>query len=483
MPSTSPPKENDKGTYALISLGCPKNLVDSERMAGLLKLDGYRLVDEPASEISRVDFVVINTCGFIDSARAESFDVIGEMVRLKEKGAIRGLIVAGCLAQRNREQLLDDYPEIDQLVGVFGRDEIATAADRILGGLSDQRTIFRPAPSRPLSDGQRLRITPRHLAFLKIAEGCNRQCSFCAIPQLRGPYASKPIDEIVTEAEELAADGVKELVLVAQDTSFYGKDTHGEPRLAELLGRLDRVEGLAWIRLMYLYPLHITDELIDRLASAERILPYLDIPLQHINDDVLRRMRRRVTRAQTEQLIEKLRRRIDRLVIRTTLIAGFPGETESQFEELHEFVRWGQFERLGAFAFCKEPGTPAADLDGHLPEEVKQDRRDRLLATQQEIAFAWNESQVGRRMDVIIDRYIPEQENAYVGRGFADAPEVDGVVYVTGESLDVGEIVSCEIVATADYDLIGVALGDETDDPSGPTRRTKNRRAKKRRRR
>ena len=249
---------------------------------------------------------------------------------------------------------------------------------------------------------------------------------------MRGPYASKPIEQVVAEAEELAADGVRELVLVAQDTTFYGLDIDGQPRLAELLRRLEEVDGLAWIRLMYLYPMHITDELIEVIAGGSKILPYLDLPLQHINDEVLQRMRRRVDRRQTEQLLDRLRQRIDSLVLRTTLMTGFPGETEEQFEELLDFVRRRRFERLGVFAFCNEPGTPAAELDGHLPEEVKQARRDRLMAAQQEIAFAWNASQVGRRLDVMIDRRIPGEPNAYVGRSYADAPEVDGQVYVTG---------------------------------------------------
>ena len=266
--------------------------------------------------------------------------------------------------------------------------------------------LFRPAPSQPLPDTGRLRITLPHLAYLKIAEGCNRLCSFCSIPRMRGPYASKPIEQVAAEAEELAADGVRELVLVAQDTTFYGLDIDGRPRLAELLRRLEQVDGLAWIRLMYLYPAHVTDELIEVIASSRKILPYLDMPLQHINDEVLQRMRRRIGRRETEQLLERLRGRIDSLVLRTTLMTGFPGETEEQFEELLDFVRRWRFERLGAFAYCDEPGTPAAELDGHLPEEVKQARRDRLMEVQQEIAFAWNASQVGRQLDVMIDRCI-----------------------------------------------------------------------------
>jgi ribosomal protein S12 methylthiotransferase len=446
------PKKAPRRTYALVSLGCPKNLVDSERMAGQLERDGYRMVAEPDG----ADLVVVNTCGFIGDARAESYRTIEEMLRLKERGRLGRVIVAGCLAERDKAQLLEKYPEIDQLVGVFARDEIAEAIGRMARGEEEQRLLFRPAPSRPLPDLGRRRITLRHLAYLKIAEGCNRLCSFCSIPQMRGPYASKPIEQVVAEAEELAADGVRELILVAQDTTFYGIDVYGEPRLAELLRQLDGVKGLAWIRLMYLYPMHVTDELIEVVAGGGKILPYLDLPLQHISDTVLQRMGRRVGREETEQLLDRLRERIDSLVLRTTLMAGFPGETEQEFEELLDFVRRRRFERLGAFAFCNEPGTSAERLDGHLPEDIKQGRRDRLMAVQQEIAFEWNTSQVGRRLDVIIDGPVPGEPNAFVGRSYADAPEVDGQVYVTGEGYTPGQIVACDIVATRDYDLIGI---------------------------
>lgn len=446
--------EYAKATFALVSLGCPKNLVDSERMAGLLRRGGYRLVTDPG----QADVAVVNTCGFIADARDESFRAIAEMVKLKREGKLRGIVVAGCLAERQREALLAEFPEVDQLLGVFAREEIATAADRLIGGLAEQQAVFRPAPTRPLPDTERLRITPRHLAFLKISEGCNRTCSFCAIPSMRGPLASKPIEEIVAEAGQLAADGVRELVVVAQDTTAYGLDLYGRARLAELLARLDLVDGLAWIRLMYLYPLFVTDELLEVVAGARKILPYLDLPLQHTSDEVLRRMRRAVNRQQTEALVDRLRERIPNLVLRTTLIAGFPGETREQFQELVAFVRRRRFERLGAFAFSPEPGTPAAELDGQLPDHVRQKRRDRLLAVQQEIAFAWNRAQVGRRLDVILDAAVPDQPGAFVGRSYADAPEVDGVVYASGEHLAIGQIVPCEIVGARGYDLVAAAL-------------------------
>ncbi len=459
-----PPKTSRPRTYALISLGCPKNLVDSERMAGLLAHDGYEMVRSPDG----ADLVVINTCGFLSDARAESYGAIEEMLRLKRRGRLGRVIVSGCLAERDREALLERFPEIDQLLGVFARDEIALVCsplsrEREKGVIDSldqpaQRAVFRPAPSRPPADTGRSRLTLKHLAYLKIAEGCNRLCSFCSIPRMRGPYASKPIDQAVAEAEELAADGVRELVLVAQDTTFYGLDTFGRPRLAELLRRLDAVEGLAWIRLMYLYPMHVTDELIETIAGGSKILPYLDIPLQHVSDEVLQRMQRRVDRQGTEQLLDRLRSRIDRLVLRTTLMVGFPGETDGQFDELAEFVRRRRFERLGVFGFSSEPGTPAELLDGAVPEEVKADRRDRLMAIQQEIAFAWNASQVGRRMDIMIDQSVPGQRNAWIGRSYADAPEVDGQVYVTGKRLTPGRIVPCEIVAAQGYDLVAAVI-------------------------
>ena len=354
----------DKGTYSFVSLGCPKNLVDSERMLGLLQLDGYRLVHEPAG----ADFVVVNTCGFIERARDESYATIREMLALKQQGKTRGVIVSGCLAEREKEALLETHPDIDHLVGVFGREQVTKVADRLIGGLDEQRTVFQPAPSRPLSDRARLRITPRHFAFLKISEGCDRLCTFCAIPKMRGKHATKPIEEVIAEAEELAADGVRELVIVAQDTTYYGLDLYGQTRLVELLERLEEVRGIEWIRLMYLYPMYFGDDLIAQIARSKKIVPYLDLPLQHINDTMLRRMQRRVSRAATEELLAKLRAAIPGLVLRTTFITGFPGETEEQFEELVEFAEAQRFERLGVFTYSFEPDTPAARLPDHLDD-------------------------------------------------------------------------------------------------------------------
>lgn len=447
-----------KGSYAFVSLGCAKNLVDSERMLGLLKLDGYELVADPDG----ADFVVVNTCGFIEQARDESFAAIDEMLALKKAGKTRGVIVSGCLAERQREDLLNDRPDIDSLVGVFGREEVTKVADRLLGDLDEQRSVFRPAPIRALPDTSRLRITPRHFAYLKISEGCDRLCTFCAIPKMRGKHATKPMEEVIVEAKELAADGVRELIIVAQDTTYYGMDLYGEPRLAELLRQLDEIEGVDWIRLMYFYPMYITDELVDVLANAKKILPYIDMPLQHINDNMLRRMSRRVTRSQTEALIQKLRDRIPNLTLRTTLITGFPGETEDEFAELVQFVEQQKFDHMGVFTYSFEPDTPSGRLPDQISDEVKEDRRERLMAAQQPIAFERSQQQLGRQVEVILDQPVDGEENVWVGRSKADAPDVDGVIFVTGgeQALASGNMVLCEIVASQGYDVAAVAISD-----------------------
>lgn len=453
-PSPSVPETDGpvKGTYAFVSLGCPKNLVDSEKMLGSLAIDGYTLVPDPAES----DFVIVNTCGFIESSRQESKSVIQEMLDLKKAGKTRGVIVAGCLPERLEEGgLVNEMPEIDHVVGVFGRDEIAKVADRLVGGLSEQRELFRPAPIKALDDRARLRITPAHFAYLKISEGCNRTCTFCSIPMMRGRHVTKPIEMVIEEAKELAADGVRELNLVAQDTTYYGMDLYGEVRLVELLKELDKVEGLDWIRLMYLYPEHFSDELIDQIVASPKIIPYLDMPLQHVSTPVLKRMQRRVNSEQTKELVGKLRERVPNLVLRTTFIAGFPGETQEQFEELRDFVAETRFERMGVFTYSVEPGTPATKLDGHLPEEVKAARRDELMELQQQIAFEHADSMVGFELDVLIDDQV--DENVYQGRSFADAPEIDANVFVSGENLEIGSMVPVEIVRREDYDLIGVA--------------------------
>ena len=457
-----------KATFSFVSLGCPKNLVDSERMLGLLAQDGYGLVPDS----NAADMVVINTCGFIESARQESLGVIREMLDRKRAGQIKGVIVAGCLAERQREMLLEEVPEVDQIVGVFGREEIVKVADRVMGGLREQRSIFRPAAVRAQDDSARLRITPRHLAYLKVSEGCDRLCTFCAIPYMRGKHVSKPIEAVVAEAKELAADGVRELNLVAQDMTYYGLDLYGKPRLADLLRAVDEVEGIDWVRVLYNYPMYVTDELVETLASCSKVLPYLDMPLQHANDRMLKIMNRRHTRAQTEEIIGRLRAGIPGLVLRTTFVVGFPGETEAEFEDLLAYVRESKFERLGVFPYSFEADTPSARLPGHLPEEVKAGRRDRIMEAQQPIAFAFNESLVGRTLDVLIDG--PGGDGLWTGRTFADAPDVDGITTVAGRDLRAGDLVPCEIVAADGYDTIARAIGE------APPRRGKRARPKAR---
>jgi ribosomal protein S12 methylthiotransferase len=460
--------ENNKPTrtFAFVSLGCPKNLVDSERMLGKLAQDGYALTPDPDG----ADVVVVNTCGFIEPARQESLAVIREMLTLKDEGRVGAVVVAGCLAERKKDELLTEVPGVDQIVGVFGREEIAEVVERAARpvalsvkargahGEAEQRSLFRPAPVKALEDTARLRITPRHYAYLKISEGCDRLCTFCAIPGMRGKHVTKPIEQVVREARELAADGVRELILVAQDTTYYGMDLYGRVRLAELLRELDQVDGLVWIRVLYAYPVHFTDELIDTLAGSRKIVPYLDMPLQHINDRVLRRMQRRVNRKATETLLDRLRADIPNLALRTTFIVGFPGETEAEFEELCDFVRASRFERAGVFPYSFEPDTPATRLDGHLPDEVKTERRNRLMEIQQEIALDCSRRQVGKQLEVLVDGPDPEVPNHLLARSPADAPDIDCVVRVKGKGLHAGDLVRVKVTAADGYDLIARAV-------------------------
>jgi ribosomal protein S12 methylthiotransferase len=455
LPLSSDTAVAPKGSYAFISLGCPKNLVDSERMLGKLAQDGYAL--QPNAD--GADVVVINTCGFIEPARQESLGVIREMLALKKAGKIGSVVVAGCMAERQRDVLLENVPEVDQIVGVFGREEIASVVDRAVAQITEQRSVFRPAPVRALEDTARLRITPRHYAYLKISEGCDRVCTYCAIPKMRGKHITKPIEEVVREARELVADGVRELILVAQDTTYYGLDLYGRVRLAELLKELDKVDGIEWIRILYVYPEHVTDELLDTLGNSKKIIPYLDMPLQHINDRVLRRMVRRVDRAATEKLITKLRQAMPGLAMRTTFIAGFPGETESDYEELKQFVKEQKFERAGVFPYSLEPGTPAEKLDGHMPEEVKAARVAGIMEVQQSVAFDYAQAQIGLEHAVVIDGPDPEFAQHFRGRTYADSPDIDCEVRVKGKNLRGGDFVNVKVTAADGYDLVGKAVG------------------------
>jgi ribosomal protein S12 methylthiotransferase len=460
QPKQLPGEENphSRGRYAVISLGCPKNLVDTEQMLGRLDQDGYQMVDS----VDAADFVVVNTCGFIDSAREESLGAIDEMLALKKQGKIRNVVVTGCLAERQQGKLLEARPEIDAMVGVFGRNEIVSVIDQLQSGREEQQKVFRPASIKPLSDAVRSPVTPRHFAYLKISEGCDRLCTFCAIPKMRGKHYSKPIEQVIDEAKRLGDSGVREVVIVAQDTTYYGKDLYGEPRLSDLLVELDKIDSIDWIRLMYFYPMYIDDRLIETLAGAQRVLPYIDMPLQHASDTMLRRMARKTTRGLQEQILGKLREGIDNLVMRTTMIAGFPGETDEDFAELIDFAQQQRFEHLGVFTYSIEEDTPAAKLPNRVPAHIAQRRHDQLMQLQQSIAFEWSQSRVGSSEDVIIDSPLPDQPGVWIGRSRAEAPDIDGVIYVSGadqeSSLDVGSIVRCEIVAADGYDLVAAPL-------------------------
>jgi len=424
-------------------------------MLGKLAQDGYAL----QADTDGADVVVINTCGFIEPARQESLGVIREMLELKKQGRIGAVVVAGCLAERQGDLLLKEVPEVDQIVGVFGREEIAAVVDRAVAQRDEQRSLFRPAPVRALEDTSRLRITPRHFAYLNISEGCDRVCTYCAIPMMRGKHITKPIEEVIREANELASDGVRELIVVAQDTTYYGMDLYGKTRLAELLHELNKVDGIEWVRVLYAYPEHFNDDVIAALADCEKIIPYLDMPLQHISDRVLRRMVRRVDRSATEKLLAKLRKAIPNLAMRTTFIAGFPGETEAEFEELREFLTEAKFERCGVFPYSLEPGTPAAKLDGHMPEDVKAARVASLMEVQQGVAFAFSQAQVGKELEAIIDGPDPEFANHFQGRTHADSPDIDCAIRVKGKNLRSGDIVRVKVTAADDYDLAGRTIG------------------------
>lgn len=460
--------EPARGTYAFVSLGCPKNLVDSERMLGKLSQAGYTLTPDAAG----ADVVVVNTCGFIEPARQESLGVIREMLSLKEQGKVGAVVVAGCLAERKGDSLLEEVPGVDQVVGVFGREEIVQVVDRSLplvplgvrapagqsAARSEQRSLFRPAPVRALEDTARLRVTPRHYAYLKISEGCDRLCTFCAIPGMRGKHVTKPMEEVVREARELLADGVRELILVAQDATYYGLDLYGRPRLAELLRELDGLEGLEWLRVLYAYPEHVTNELLEVLGTSKKVVPYLDMPLQHINDRMLRRMQRRVDRASTVDLLARLRHAVPRLALRTTFIVGFPGETAAEFDELCDFVVEQRFERMGAFPYSLEPGTPAERLPGHLPEGVKAERRDRLMALQQPVAFAYAQALIGQEVELIVDGPDSEVPGHYLARSQADAPDIDCIARLKGKSLKPGDLVRARVTGADGYDLMARAI-------------------------
>lgn len=430
-----------------VSLGCAKNLVDSEKMLGQLAESGAVI----SGDESAADTIVVNTCGFLESARQEALAVIRELAERKRRGELRRIVVAGCLVQRDGEQLRVAVPEIDALVGVHNRDDIVRAVWRHARD-ADLDLYLGDYHPQPWSDEGRLRLTPRHYAYVRLSEGCNQKCTFCTIPAIRGPMHSKTPDELVAECRELIADGVRELILIGQDTTSYGEDRGDERGLSGLLRRLDTdCDGARWLRLMYVYPSVFTDAMIEAIAECKRIVKYIDIPLQHINDRMLRAMGRRVTRRRTEDLLDKLRRRIPGVTIRTTFIVGFPGETDAEFEELLRFVRAFGFDAVGTFMYSRESDTPAGRMKGQLEEQVKQERHARLMLAQQEVAFAAARRRIGSRLDVVIDERSAER---CVGRHAGQAPEVDAVSILPASGHAPGDYVPVRCVDTAGYDLI-----------------------------
>jgi len=425
----------------LITLGCPKNIVDSEVLQGGLKACGVEFVSDPAS----AQAVIINTCGFIESAKEESIDTILQAVQLKKDGQVRQVFVTGCLSERYGPELRKEIPEVDAFYG--NRD-----LHKIVAGLARHLRLKYELV------GERELLTPKHFAYLKISEGCEHPCTFCAIPGIRGKFRSTPIPELVEQSHLLAQKGVKELILVAQDSTQYGLDLNNQQQLPALLRALGRVDGIEWIRLMYAYPYYVTDAIIDTVASEPKVVKYIDMPVQHVSDRMLKRMARRVNRSFTEDLIARMQLRIPNLVLRTSLIAGFPGETEEDFQELYDFVYAGKFERLGVFTYSHEEGTPAFQFAEQVAEEVKRERYDLLLQAQREVAAAWNERQIGRELRVLVDEF-DEHERVYKGRTDWDCPDIDHTVLVAAPqgSMRVGEFYQTKITAAHDFDLIGEA--------------------------
>lgn len=435
-----------------ISLGCDKNLVDSEVMLGLLAKEGYQMVDDE----QEADVIVINTCCFIHDAKEESIQTILEMAQYKEEGRLKALIVTGCLAQRYQQEILDEIPEVDAVLGTTAYTEIARAIEEALEGKGKVTT--EDLNALPLTDPHRIVTTGGHYAYLKIAEGCGKHCTYCIIPKLRGDYRSVPMERLIAEAKDLAEQGVRELILVAQETTLYGKDLYGEKSLYRLLKELCRIDGIRWIRILYCYPEEIDDPLIQVIKEEKKICHYLDLPIQHASDEVLKRMGRRTSKEQLKAVIGKLREEIPDICLRTTLITGFPGETKEQHEELMEFVDEMEFDRLGVFTYSPEEDTPAAEMPDQIPEEIKEERQAELMGLQQDIAFDAAENMIGKEVLVMIEGKVAD-ENAYVGRTYKDAPGVDGLIFInTEEELMSGDFAKVKVTGALEYDLIGELL-------------------------
>ena len=439
-----------------VSLGCDKNLVDTEKMLGVAGGLGVSFTDDE----TEADAILINTCCFIGDAKEESVNTILDMARYKEEGKCRALIVAGCLAQRYKQEIIDEIPEVDAILGTTSYEEIGNVLTRLFEENGEEKkaehiSCFHDLKELPTQAEKRVMTTGGHYAFLKIAEGCDKRCTYCIIPYLRGPYRSVPMEQLLAEARELADNGVRELILVAQETTLYGKDLYGEKSLPKLLHELAQIPGIYWIRIQYCYPEEITDELIQTIKSEEKVCHYLDIPIQHASDRILRRMGRRTHKAELKERISTLRREIPDIALRTTFICGFPGETQEDHEELMEFVDEMEFERVGVFTYSAEEDTPAYSYPDQIPEEVKEERRADVMELQQEIAFEHCENMVGKVLDVMIEGKVAD-EPAYVGRTYMDAPNVDGLIFVNAdEMLMSGDFVRVKVTGANEYDLIG----------------------------
>lgn len=437
-----------------ISLGCDKNLADSEEMLGLLTAGGHEITDDE----TQADAIVINTCCFIKDAKEESVETILEMAEYKKTGSCHALIVTGCMAQRYQKEIIEEVPEVDAVLGTTSYGDIVKALEEAVAGNHFEE--FRDIDYLPDTGSKRVLTTGGHFGYLKIAEGCDKHCTYCIIPKLRGKFRSVPMERLIAQAEDMAEQGVKELILVAQETTVYGRDLYGKKSLHILLKKLCEIRGIRWIRILYCYPEEIYDELIETICDEKKICHYLDIPIQHASDRILKRMGRRTSKQELIDIVGKLRKEIPDIVLRTTLITGFPGETEEDHEELKEFVDEMEFDRLGVFTYSPEENTPAAEMADQVPEEVKEERRDELMELQQEISYDRGQDRIGQELLVMIEGKVAD-ESAYIGRTYGDAPKVDGYIFVqTGELLMTGDFAKVRVTGALEYDLIGV-LSDE----------------------
>lgn len=440
-----------------ISLGCDKNLVDSEEMLGLLREKGYEMTDDE----TQADIIVINTCCFIHDAKEESIQSILEMAEYKKSGSCKALLVTGCMAQRYQEEIRQEIPEVDAVLGTTSFEKITEALERALEG--DPFEDYESIDYLPMASAGRILTTGGHYGYLKIAEGCDKHCTYCIIPKLRGRFRSYPMERLLGQARKMAQDGVRELILVAQETTLYGVDLYGEKSLHRLLEELCKIQGIYWIRILYCYPEEIYGELIDVMAREKKICHYLDLPIQHASDSVLRRMGRRTSKAQLAEVVGKLRERIPDIVLRTTLITGFPGETQEDHQELMAFVDEMEFDRLGVFTYSQEEDTPAAAMENQIPEEVKEERQAQLMELQQEISLERGNERIGQELLVMIEGKVAD-ENAYIGRTYGDAPNVDGYIFVqSSEFLMSGVFVKVRVTGALEYDLIGEIVDEYTE--------------------